>query len=98
NPTGVAVDSVGNLYIAEAGSERVRRVSASGIITTVAGNGNGGFSGDGGPAVAADLTPDGVAVDIIGNLYIAGVQRVRTVQFSTTNAPVLSGVENGARN
>jgi len=98
NPTGVAVDGTGTLYIAEAGSERVRQVSASGIITTAAGNGSGGFSGDGGPAVAADLTPDGIGVDMKGNLYIAGVERVRMVQIPSTNVPGISGIENGASN
>ncbi len=71
-PTGVAVDSAGNLYIADLQANRVRRVDASGIITTVAGTGVGGYSGDNGPAVAAQLDfPTGVAVDSAGNLYIA---------------------------
>ena len=70
-PTGVAVDTAGNLYIADFGNNRIRKVAA-GTITTVAGNGNSGYGGDGGQAVNATLfTPQGVAVDAAGNLYIA---------------------------
>src|ERR1035437_6563051 len=70
-PEGVAVDSAGNLYIADPGSERVRKVS-NGVITTVAGNGTQGFSGDNGPPTIAQLNgPSGVAVDAAGSLYIA---------------------------
>ena len=71
---GVAVDGQGNLYIADAADHRVRKVTPSGEITTVAGNGHPGFAGDGGPAAAALLaSPYGVAVDRYGNLYIAEV-------------------------
>jgi sugar lactone lactonase YvrE len=71
-PSGVAVDSAGNLYIADYGNSRIRKVTAAGVISTVAGNGTFGFSGDGGPATAAQLNfPSGVAVDSAGNLYIA---------------------------
>jgi hypothetical protein len=69
SPSGLAVDAAGNIYIADR-SNRVREIS-NGVITTVAGNGTSGFSGDGGPAVNAQLTsPSGVAVDAEGNLYI----------------------------
>jgi uncharacterized protein (TIGR03437 family) len=81
NPEGVAVDSAGDLYIADLGNSSIRKVSA-GIITTVAGNGTSGFSGDGGPATSAQLhLPYGVAVDSTGNLYIgdSGNNRVREV-------------------
>ena len=71
-PIAVAVDRAGNLYITDAASRRIRKVSASGIITSVAGNGTYGFSGDGGPATSAQLAyPYGVAVDSAGNLLIA---------------------------
>jgi hypothetical protein len=80
-PAGVAVDATGNLYVADASSNVIRRVDArTGIITTVAGdyaadkasNGLGGFSGDGGPATSAQLNdPQGVAVDGAGDLFIA---------------------------
>src|SRR6185503_9889797 len=69
---GVAVDDSGNIYIADAADHVVARVSTSGFLTVVAGNGRSGFSGDGGPAVNASLaSPGGVALDSAGNLYIA---------------------------
>jgi YVTN family beta-propeller protein len=71
-PYGVAVDAQGNQYIADLLNHRVRKVSASGIITTIAGIGSDGYSGDGGLAVNAELNqPLGVTVDGAGNLYIA---------------------------
>jgi hypothetical protein len=71
-PAGLAVDALGNLYIAESTGDRVRMVTPDGTISTVAGNGNDGYSGDGGPATSASLScPAGVAVDSGGNLYIA---------------------------
>src|SRR5258708_7626111 len=81
---GVAVDSTGNLYIADANNFRIRKVS-SGVITTVAGNGTPGYSGDNGPATSAQISyPYGVAVDSTGNLYIAdtGNNRIRD-RYST---------------
>jgi sugar lactone lactonase YvrE len=72
SPLGVAVDSVGNLFIADWGNQRIRRVDVNGLITTFAGNGNVGFSGDGSVATNAMLHfPMGMAVDNGGNLYIA---------------------------
>jgi len=71
-PTAVALDSAGDLFIADFSNNRIREVSAGGAIATVAGNGRSGYSGDGGPAANAQLfTPQGVAVDSSGNLYIA---------------------------
>jgi sugar lactone lactonase YvrE len=71
-PTGVALDGEGNLLIADSGNHRIRKVTTSGVIRSVAGNGRIGFSGDGGPAVLAELTrPFRVAVDEVGNLFIA---------------------------
>ncbi len=81
-PSGVAVDPAGNVYIADAGNLRIRKVDTAGIITTIAGNGKEGFSGDGGPATSAELSfPVGVAVDPAGNVYIAdeGSNRIRKV-------------------
>jgi sugar lactone lactonase YvrE len=74
HPTGVAVDRAGNVFIADAGNKRVRKISTNGIITTVAGTGDDGDSGDGGPALKAQLTgPIELAVDSIGNLFITDV-------------------------
>jgi Cep192 domain 4/NHL repeat len=84
-PRGVAVDGAGNLYIADTSNQRIRKVDLGGIITTVAGNGTYGFSGDGGPATSAELSsPFGVAVDSAGNLFIADLsnQRIRKVDIS----------------
>ena len=82
-PSGVALDGDGNLYIADTDNNRLRRVDPSGTITTIAGTGERGYSGDGGPAVAAQLSlPSGkIAVDGAGNLYIADSfnHRVRRV-------------------
>ncbi len=81
-PYGLAVDGAGDLYIADLGNNRVRKVGADGTITTIAGTGVEGYSGDGGQAGAAQLfTPRNVAVDAAGNLYIAEFegQRVRQV-------------------
>jgi len=95
-PSGVAVDNAGNLFIADRFNHRIRRVDPSGTITTIAGTGEGGFGGDGGPAAAAQLnSPNGVAVDSAGNLYIADINnhRIRRVHPSgviTTIAGTLS--------
>ncbi len=84
-PTGVAADVHGNLFIADLGNARVRKVSVNGIIITVAGNGSAGYSGDGGGATNASLkNPYGVALDVLGNLFIAdfGNARVRKVNVN----------------
>ena len=72
NPYSLAVDSAGNLFIADTGDQRIRKVSSSGVIATVAGNGTPGFSGDNSPAITAQLdNPYGLAVDSAGKVYIA---------------------------
>jgi RHS repeat-associated protein len=94
-PTGVAVDSAGNLYIADEYNHRIRKVTAStGVISTVAGTGVPGFSGDGGAATSAKLYyPTGVAVDSAGNLYIADFDndRIRKVAASTGIITTVAG-------
>src|ERR1019366_6480241 len=95
-PYGVGFDAVGNMYIADNQNHRIRLVTTSGIISTVAGNGGfGGFSGDGGQATAAALyAPSGVACDATGNVYIADTDnyRIRMVSKSLTvtiNSPTI---------
>jgi sugar lactone lactonase YvrE len=91
-PGAVAVDSSDNVYIADTYNLRIRKVTAStGIITTIAGNGNGGYSGDGGPATNATIYyPNGVAVDNAGNVYIADTDNVVIRKVNT--AGVISTV------
>jgi uncharacterized protein (TIGR03437 family) len=98
NPRAVAIDAAGNLILADTGNHRIRRLdAATGIITTVAGDGVRGFSGDGGPAVNAQLDgPSGVAVDAVGNLYIAdgtidGHDRIRRVERATGVISTVAG-------
>ena len=82
NPWGIALDGMGNLYIADTNNHRIRKVDATGVISTIAGTGESGFSGDGGRAVDARLSyPWSVAGDSMGNLYIADANnhRIRKV-------------------
>ena len=93
---GLAVDGAGNVYIADAGNFRIRRVdAATGLITTVAGSGygNGVFSGDGGPATSAVLIAFDVAVDSAGNLFIADTNfhRVRRVDAASGIITTMAG-------
>jgi sugar lactone lactonase YvrE len=95
---GLAMDSSGNLYIADAGDERVRKVATNGVITTVAGNGTRGYSGDGGLATnAALLGPNGMGIDYRGNLFIAdtGNNRVRKVDTNGIITTVAGIATNG---
>jgi len=111
-PAGIAVDTAGNIYFADANNQRVREIS-KGIISTVAGNGTPGFSGDNGPATNAQLNlsplqmmPSGIALDASGNLYIADTanQRIRKVSNGTirtvagNGAPGYSGDNGPAAN
>ena len=87
-PVGLAFDKSGNLYIADVDDSVIRKVSVSGVITTVAGNGAQGYSGDTGPASPGAMLngPEGVAVDASGNLYISDTLNgvVREVTSSGT--------------
>jgi trimeric autotransporter adhesin len=90
-PQGLAVDAAGDVYIADTGTRRIRKVS-NGIITTVAGNGSSGILGDGGPATEASLNfPSGVAVDPDGNLYIADTSSHRIRKVSDGKITTIAG-------
>lgn len=86
NPTGVAVDTLGDVYVADTGNNRIRRIDASGSVTTLAGDGTKGFAdGIGGPNGTAEFDePSGVAVDTSGNVYVADTEnnRIRRIDAS----------------
>lgn len=94
-PTGIAVDGNGNVFVAVARDHRIRRIDGrTSIITTIAGNGTGSFSGDGGPASAATLkNPEHLAIDFAGNLYVADTQnhRVRKIDAATGTITTIAG-------
>ena len=89
NPYGVVTDSAGNVYIVDNANSRIRIVNASGVINTFAGNGTGGFAGDGGQASSAEISPRGVAIDSAGNVYLAdyGTNRIRKVSSDVITRP-----------
>ena len=93
-PQDMVSDAFGNLFIADWGNGRIRKVDSHCIITTVAGNGGHGYSGDGGPAIGSNLDPTGVAFDAYGNMFIADYrnQRVRKVD---TNGIITTVAGNG---
>ena len=94
SPDGVAVDGLGNVYTAESGNDRIRKINTAGVINTIAGNGTGGYSGDGGPGTSAALSnPMRVGVDAAGNAYFPVLGgHIRKV----TTAGIVSTVAGGA--
>ena len=87
-------DRAGNIYIADAGNNRIRKINPAGIITTIAGNGIAGYSGDGGPADSAELNyPFGVFVDTLFNIYIADEEnnRIRKIDAATGIINTIAG-------
>jgi hypothetical protein len=89
-PTAVAIDAAGNLYIADTSNNRIRRIDTNGTITTIAGTGTPGYSGDNGPAANANLSyPQGVAIDAVGSVSFTdnGNNRIRKVTLSAAAAP-----------
>jgi hypothetical protein len=84
NPKGVVLDAAGNLFVSDSSNGRIRKVNSNGIITTIAGNGTAGYSGDGGTGNHAQLSfPSGLAVDGKGNVYISdsGNNRIRKLAY-----------------
>jgi len=95
NPISIAMDTVGNMYIADDGNQRIRKVSSvDGTITTIAGTGQWGFNGDGIPAIQANLSsPSEIAVDLLGNLFVfdRGEARVRRIDAVTGIITTVAG-------
>ncbi len=93
-PVGVTVDSAGNLYITDGSNHRVRKVTiSSGIISTIAGTGNTGYSGDGGPATAADTAyPCGINLDSAGNVYFGEHLAYNVIRKITVSTGIISTV------
>ena len=95
---GVAVDAAGNFYIANRSLNRILKVDSGGIITSVAGNGSEGYSGDGGPAIQARVNkPKGVTLDSEGNIYIADTYNLR-IRKVDTNGIITTIAGNGTQN
>ncbi|HTA82431.1 MAG TPA: T9SS type A sorting domain-containing protein [Bacteroidia bacterium] len=89
SPYGISVDANNNLFIADYGNNRIRMVTSSGIISTVAGNGTAGFAGDGGAGTASELNyPHGTSVDASGNVYVADYQNFRIRELSLCNVVI----------
>jgi Pro-kumamolisin, activation domain/Bacterial Ig-like domain (group 3)/Abnormal spindle-like microcephaly-assoc'd, ASPM-SPD-2-Hydin len=85
NQNAMALDAAGNIYLSDSSNNRIRKITSAGVISTVAGNGGGGYAGDGGPATSAHLaSPCATAFDAAGNMYISdhNNNRIRMVSAS----------------
>ncbi|MBM3757002.1 MAG: hypothetical protein FJW38_23840, partial [Acidobacteria bacterium] len=97
DPRDVAVDRAGNIYIADTGNSRIRRIDSNGVITTVAGNGSATFSGDGGAATAAAIgLPFSVVPDEAGNLFFSTGNRIRRVAAASQQISTIAGGAEGS--
>ncbi|HEY4179288.1 MAG TPA: DUF4215 domain-containing protein [Kofleriaceae bacterium] len=99
-PSGIAVDDLGNVYFSDRGNNRIRRIGQNSIISTIAGNGSSTFGGDLGPALAAGIDPFGIAVDGLGNLYLAdrGHGRIRRIDGATGIITTIAGTNSSSYN
>ncbi len=91
-PGGLCVDRIGNIYVVDSGGGKVRKIDTSGIITSIAGNGTYGFSGDGGPATAAALAiNNSICIDTFGNVFLAADKRIRKINTNTGLITTIAG-------
>ncbi len=82
-PFGIAIDHLGDIFISDGYYYNIRKITPAGIITNFAGNGTSGFTGDGGPATAAEMSPVGISVDRLGNIYFSDPSLARVRKIST---------------